>query len=502
HSAQLLRAARSNGAIFLALPANGPARNSINDESSLLRVMCQGSEATSCHGPMAAQAEFRTDGGTWKRVGGLLLIVAGVLGMLCLFGFIALRLLGAAIFSLLYLLLAPAAVLAPALGDTGRRLFRGWAARLLGAVLAKLVFAFLLGVVLAVLAILASLEGVGWWTQWLLMSAFWWGAFGRRHQALSVAGAAIGGGSGSRSSPVLRRAATSRRPVRRLAGAVRDVGARLAKPGREPPATAVLARVGRAQARAGMDEQARRSLEAAGREARARSASLPNARASLSAKRAQLARIESARADALARGDARRAAELGSRAGRVGKEIGVLQERLAPAEGARPRHAGGELLTQHARFLDGQARLPAGGKGDASTGERRDYPALAGLAGYGREAYERLDPRGRRAARLEVDRELALRKEMRPAAQELFADGAVSARPREIRRVQRAYEDALERRMRDSGSGMPVSRSSARRLPRAGRAPERNAPGEESSVMRDAREVAERRKRQLGLDRS
>src|SRR5207245_6380045 len=126
HSAQLLRSASSNGALFLALPANGRERNSINDEASLLRTMCQSSEATRCRGPMAAQAEFRTDRGTWKRVGGLLLIFGGVLGMLLLLGFIALRLLGAAIFSLLYLLLAPAAVLAPALGEGGRMVFRRW----------------------------------------------------------------------------------------------------------------------------------------------------------------------------------------------------------------------------------------------------------------------------------------------------------------------------------------------------------------------------------------
>jgi hypothetical protein len=188
HSSVLLRIAPSNGAIFLALPANGPARNSINEQSSLLRVMCQSSEATHCHGSMAAQAEFRTNGGTWKRVAGLLLIVAGVTGMLLLLGFIALRLLGAAIFSLLLLLLAPAATLAPALGESGRMVFRRWAGLLLGAVVSKLLFSFLLGVVLAVLAILADLEALGWWTQWILMSAFWWGAFVRRHQLLEVAG--------------------------------------------------------------------------------------------------------------------------------------------------------------------------------------------------------------------------------------------------------------------------------------------------------------------------
>ena len=66
--------------------------------------------------------------------------------MLLLLGFIALRLLGAALFSLLYLLLAPAAVLAPALGESGRAAFRTWATRLLGAVVAKLMYSFLLGV--------------------------------------------------------------------------------------------------------------------------------------------------------------------------------------------------------------------------------------------------------------------------------------------------------------------------------------------------------------------
>ncbi|HEX3909567.1 MAG TPA: hypothetical protein VHW67_02550 [Solirubrobacteraceae bacterium] len=187
-SARLLRTARTNGAIFLALPPNGPARNAINDSSSLLRAICRSDDATSCRGPAAAQAEFRTNRGTWPRVGGLLLIVLGVLGMLLLLGFLALRLLGSAIFSLLYLLLAPAAALAPALGEAGRAAFRKWAAHLLAAVVSKLLFALVLGVVLAVLGLLEHLESLGWWTRWLLMSAFWWGLFVRRHQALQLAG--------------------------------------------------------------------------------------------------------------------------------------------------------------------------------------------------------------------------------------------------------------------------------------------------------------------------
>ncbi|HTZ86447.1 MAG TPA: hypothetical protein VMB05_07250, partial [Solirubrobacteraceae bacterium] len=187
-SARLLRAARNNGAVFLALPPNGPARNSINDPDSLLRAICRSDDAVDCKGPAAAQAEFRTNHGTWPRVGGLLLIAAGILGLLLLLGFIAFRLLGAALFSLLYLMLAPAIALAPALGELGRSAFRKWAAGLLAAVISKLLYAFLLGVVLALLALLGHLQGLGWWTQWLLMSTFWWGAFLRRGHLLALAG--------------------------------------------------------------------------------------------------------------------------------------------------------------------------------------------------------------------------------------------------------------------------------------------------------------------------
>ena len=44
---------------------------------------------------------------------------------------------------------------APAFGERGRGLFSSWASQLLAAVLAKLLFSFLLGVMLAVLAVIA-----------------------------------------------------------------------------------------------------------------------------------------------------------------------------------------------------------------------------------------------------------------------------------------------------------------------------------------------------------
>jgi hypothetical protein len=193
-SAVLLREAQTNGELFLALPANESERNSVKNKGTLLDVLCGGGEsADKCRGPTAPQAEFRSEKETGSRLLGLCLIWIGALGMLLLLGFLALRLLGAALMALFFLLLAPAAVLAPALGDGGRSAFRGWALKLMEAVVAKLTYSFLLGVVLMMMKLLLGLTVLGWWTQWLLISAFWWGAFLKRDQ---VFGFAAGGGPG------------------------------------------------------------------------------------------------------------------------------------------------------------------------------------------------------------------------------------------------------------------------------------------------------------------
>jgi hypothetical protein len=63
-STRLLDEASTNGEFFLALAANQPARNSINNPSSLLRTLCASSDATACRGPTAEVAEFRTQSGT------------------------------------------------------------------------------------------------------------------------------------------------------------------------------------------------------------------------------------------------------------------------------------------------------------------------------------------------------------------------------------------------------------------------------------------------------
>lgn len=101
----------------------------------------------------------------------------------------------------------------------------------------------------------------------------------------------------------------------------------------------------------------------------------------------------------------RRAASLDGRAVRVEEEIAGEQGQLDAAqrtvrEGERAERRGGfthteERRQERARWLDTQAALPDM-CGPGARGERRDYPALAGLVGYERGEYERLSASSQR----------------------------------------------------------------------------------------------------------
>jgi hypothetical protein len=291
---------------------------------------------------------------------------------------------------------------------------------------------------------------------------------------------------------------------------------RLSRPAPEGQARK-LARVGRERARAGTDEQVKRTLDGEHRDASERARNAPKINRLLDDRRAQLERIGRERADALARGDTRRAAELGHRGERVKGEIERRQEDLSRArrvasEGDRALRGTGQAHTRERRedqdrFLDAQAALPASARARRAS-ERRDYAAMSQLAGFGREEYERLDPRCQRAARLEIDRELALRRDLTETARS-FGGEVPRVGRRERRKADMKFDSALQQRMRAGGHGMPASRREHTALDSwlaAGRSERRSTPdrasGEpESSVMRDAREVAARRKRQLGRDR-
>ncbi len=543
-SATLLRAARTNGEVFLALPANGPARNSVESSGTLLSVLCGGSEnATDCRGPTAAEAEFRTQGGTYPRLAGLLLIAVGAVGMVLLLGFIVLHLLGAEILSLLYLLLAPAAVVAPALGDGGRAAFRTWGTRLLGAVCSKLVFSFLLGVVLLLTRTLMDLEAFGWWTRWLLVTILWWSAYRQRYRTLGfIAGEHRGQNTHQHS--LLERAQQQLEGPRTAWRKAQWVRNKLSRPAPSVERRRTLERIGRQRARATANEQVERMFEREHAVASAHAAAAPEAQSELSAKRTQLQRVQGAREQAVAAGDTRKVAELDVRAQRVEDEVergqlALNDARRTAADGERAQRRTGRVYTsEQARernaWLDAQAALPAASDarglgrltGNRSQGDAaRDHAGLASIVGYSREQYEGLAPRSQREARLKIDRELALRRELSGAANAVA--GFEPARPpspgrRERRRAGKDFDRALEERLRQGGHAPPRSRTGARSPqgppregpPREGRPhdarrqPRRRDPrghaaggghgGHESPVMRDAREVARRRKRQLG----
>jgi hypothetical protein len=480
--AQLLGDARTNGELFLAFPANSPPRNAINDEGSLYRALCGNDDDNNCRGPGAGPAQWRTEAGTWPRAGGLVLIAVGAVGMLALLLFIALRLLGAAILTVVYLLLAPIAILAPAVGDGGRSAFCGWAVRLVGALLAKLIYALFLGVVLLALSLLNGMGSLGWWTQWLLVAAFWWIVFAHRDEVLAYArlGHTETAERGLRLAGTLlaarqltRVAGEASSPVRRLTGHAGRTTARAARAiperVRDHDATAARERselTRRADAAAD-DDQVTRTLTAEHRAAahrRERAASSDSDVAALDARRARLEReITAARAV----GDRRRELRLADRERRLRQRPDAQRSAVERADrllrrADDGRHAPrsphderdvrdrGVLLDREAAKRRG---VPPGPRADRDA--YRDYAGLAPLAGLTAEGYRDLAPPEQRRARLAIDRELDARRE-RAERRTDASDGTLSDQfgggaSRTYRPPRHAPESAADRRRRQLG---------------------------------------------------
>jgi len=536
-SSVLLRGARTNGELFLALPANEAARNSINEGWSLFRVLCGRSEEP-CRGPTASEASFRNQSGTWPRVIGLGFVSFGVVGMLLLLGFIALRLLYAAIMSLIYLLVTPVAVLAPALGEGGRAAFRIWATRLLGAVVSKLVFSFLLGAILMVQRVLLSMHLFGWFTQWLLVAALWWIAYVRRHRIFELP---LGGGGGQHRSV-----------VRRLGGALESrtgmasahwVKRRLSAPGPSVERRRRLAQAGAERGKQMADAQVASGLEHRHREASALVEEGDAAQARISAKRTRLGRIQAGHADALSkaaeaksareegltdfnlftsplerdratakhgaeeRNHRKHAAKLRRRMDDLRAEIDRDQGQLTAArqtvkDGELAKSTTGKPYTraqaeEYGRYLEAQAALAMG---------KRTYAGMAEIAGYTRGDYERLDSRGQREARLRIDRELDTRKGLVSATADMAASARASSVGRQDKRkAGKELAHKVDDWMRSEGHPHPRAPSGESPMDAWKRegaaATHEGARRRGSTVLNDAREATARRKRQLGRDR-
>lgn len=132
------------------------------------------------------RATMQEAGGTVPRFALLAVIAVGMLGAVALLVFIGVRLLLASLLTLLLLLFAPVVLLAPAFGESGRATFVAWLRRLIGALSAKLIYAFFLAVVLAVAATVSRLE-IGWFGVWLIQASMWWGVLIKRDELLGFA---------------------------------------------------------------------------------------------------------------------------------------------------------------------------------------------------------------------------------------------------------------------------------------------------------------------------
>jgi hypothetical protein len=546
-SAELLRGARKNGELFLALPANGQARNGINafgpeeSQDGLFNVLC-GSSKEPCHGPTASEADFRTGGGTLWRIGGLCLFWIGVLGMLLMLGFIGIRLLTAALFSLFFLLLAPAAVIAPAFGDGGRGAFRMWVTRLLGAVCSKLLYSFLLGVVLLMQRTLMSAASFGWAAQWALVSTMWWWLFIKRGEIASFVHRSSGHDHEYRS--LLRRARERAQNPPEIVRAGKWVKDKRKTP---PPSVGQkqkLAQAGRTQAKDLVDGQVGRMLENEYAEAHALVQAAPEALAQISAKRTQLARMQAAHRDAQAkeqtakeagelaysdftlfqppqerdraaaryraeeRSHQQHAARLQSRMGSLQSEIDGEQSALTAARHTvkNTEESKRERAQAYRGFIEAQAVLPSRGRAGPG-GEKRDYAGLAGMVGYGRREFEALDQHRQREARLQIDRELAAHKGAHVAAREVAAVGEGSLKPRERKKTGKLFEDSLEQHVKAEGHELPASLDPRSQRPKSDAPTRGRRDGgstdtpTRSRVMHDAHEVKAGRKRQLGRER-
>src|SRR4051794_7008770 len=171
-------AAPTVAGLWLRFPANGTERNKLYEAWS-----DDGDTAT------RSRVEMMQGESTGKRLALLIIIVAGLLGALLLLGWIAFWLIAFAALALFLLLLAPFMFLLPALGQAGRQGFASWGKRLVGALIAKLLYAIILGIVIYVAALIAemgNLGGLGWLGVWVVEAIFWWMAFVKRHELVNL----------------------------------------------------------------------------------------------------------------------------------------------------------------------------------------------------------------------------------------------------------------------------------------------------------------------------
>ena len=123
--------------------------------------------------------------GALTRLSMLALFAIGLLGSILLLAWLSIRLFSQAAIAFVLLLAAPFALFFPLLGDAGRRAFKTWGLTLLGALLAKVIYAAFLSIVLLGISILGRVDcPSGSATGFLLSAAFTWSVFLKRAELI------------------------------------------------------------------------------------------------------------------------------------------------------------------------------------------------------------------------------------------------------------------------------------------------------------------------------
>lgn len=122
-------------------------------------------------------------GNVFDRLTLLAMVMAGLVGALLLLFYIAIKLLFAAVKTMLLILGLPVMMLVAAFGESGRATHGSYLKRLVGALVTKLVFSLVLAIVLLTARTIEDLP-IGWFPQWLLMIVFWWGVYLERKELL------------------------------------------------------------------------------------------------------------------------------------------------------------------------------------------------------------------------------------------------------------------------------------------------------------------------------
>lgn len=199
--------------LYLRSSPGSPARQALwdyfdNDDTYKPKVAAQGGD------------------GVLTRLSMLALFAIGLLGAVLLLAWLAIRLFSQAAIAFVLLLAAPFALFFPFLGDAGRRGFRAWGLTLLGAIVAKVVYAVFLSVVLLAMAIFGTVSGPGGSaTGFLISCAFCWATYLKRAQLVGwMSVGASEKAAGGATAAQLATLGAARTAARRSSGAILAAG--------------------------------------------------------------------------------------------------------------------------------------------------------------------------------------------------------------------------------------------------------------------------------------